>query len=884
MLAEGTKVGGYVVEHLIGEGGMGAVYAAVEPTIGKRVAIKVLRAALSADEATKARFEREARAVNAVRHPSMLEVFAFGQLDDGSPYFVMSLLEGRSLREELDARGRIEPAEAWRILRDVADGLATAHASNVVHRDLKPDNVFLESFPGRPPRPRVLDFGVAKVLDLTAGLGDDVGAAPLAPLTETGAPIGTPTYMAPEQWWSQPTTPRTDQYAFGATLFELLTGKPPFSSKRYADLLQKHLNEPPPTLADRGVVVGDAIETFVARLLAKAPEDRFTDFAEVIERGDAAFAPTPEPVSSSRVAPPSSTRRSGPAPSTRRSEPDLAVAATVPSARAPAQEPLEGPERRATQPADSGLEAPTSGASTASGWSATYLVVLAGVVLAGLAAIYAVGYAGDARRDLPQWIRNSGYSIYPVLAAFAVGVVILARSSRARLVDTSPRYGAVFVALSPLVPSVLATYLGWNLVLSGLRRVEDVPRRFQILNEGMFEVSTPRFVGFGLTAILLLGVSASFGLAPPARTRTSVAIDARERRWSLATALALGAAMVAFGVVGAPSAALVSGAVVVAELVAFAIPTTHPDSAHRDARDRAVAGGAALLLTLGVALARIEGEEAALWDTSATRAIRVRAIVDAAHERTATLLSAALALTVFLAVEIARVRRLRGRERALPMPRSGLVLGFVIVVTAVLDVTFHQLFFAERARLIEAQREQFSLFAKLDPPTSDAPLLHEPHSAPALQVTLETIAIGGKGIARSGALDSPEGRSNVGHDLTNALGAVAGGATDLSLVIDRRVPWARVASLLELACQAGARHAELLFTRGGAPVIARDAPPEAGELLPRDFGALDVTLADEGFDAPRTDAFAIVAARLLERARSVPPPVPLNLGCPRAGR
>lgn len=872
MLAPGTIVGNYRVEHVIGEGGMGAVYAAVEPTIGKRVAIKVLKAALSADDATKARFEREARAVNAVRHPAVVEVFAFGQLDDGSPYFVMSLLEGRSLREELDAKGPIAPAEAWRIMREVGDALRAAHGSNVVHRDLKPDNVFLESFPDLPPRPRVLDFGVAKVLDLRAGLGDDLDQAPLAQLTQTGAPIGTPAYMAPEQWWSHPTTARTDQYAFGATLFEMLTGKPPFLSKQYAELLQMHLNSTPPTLAERGFDASPEVEAFVAKLLSKAEADRFADFAAVLRAGDAAFGGS---VESSRHAPrgPASELDENRRGALATGVDSIGVADTVMSPASSADARLPS----GTAPLAPRASAVTSSAASAHAGGLGFTPTFVAIVAAGLGAIYAVGYAGEARRDVVQWVHNSGFSIFPVFAAFLVGLGWLFVAAPRRRIDTSPRYGAVFVSLSPLLPSVFATYLGWNMVLTGLRRVDDVPRRFQILNEGMFEVSTPRFLGFGLAAILLLGVSALFGVAPRRTSDTVVSIDRVEKRWSLGAAAVLAVAAVGFGLSGSPSAALVAGAGALAELVAFAMPTTHPDSAHRDARDRTIASGAAILLALGVGLARIEASEAALWQTSATRAARILEIVASARERQLTYAAAALTLAIFALVEVLRERRLRGRERPAPMPLSGWILGGVLVSTAALDVTFHQMFFSERARMIEAQREQFSLFAKLDPPSSDAPRLHEPHSAAALQVTSETIALGGRGIAKLGALDSPAGRANVGHDLTNALGAGAGGATDLSLVIDRRVPWSRVTALLDLGCQAGARRAEVLFTRGQALTMPRGAPPEAGELLPRDFGALDIELSEKGFEAPGGDAFADVAARLLERADQQP--VELNLGC-----
>src|SRR5689334_20859307 len=162
-LAPGTMVGAYRIEYRVGGGGMGTVYAAEEPTIKKRVAVKVMRRAFAEDATSMARFEREAQAANDVRHPGIVDVFAFGKLPDGRPYLVMSLLEGKSLRDEIAARGSIPLAEAWEIARDVAEALGAAHERGIVHRDLKPDNVFLERFgaSGRA-RPRVLDFGLAK--------------------------------------------------------------------------------------------------------------------------------------------------------------------------------------------------------------------------------------------------------------------------------------------------------------------------------------------------------------------------------------------------------------------------------------------------------------------------------------------------------------------------------------------------------------------------------------------------------------------------------------------------------------------------------------------------------------------------------------------------
>jgi eukaryotic-like serine/threonine-protein kinase len=287
-LAPGTMVGAYRIEYRVAGGGMGTVYAAEEPTIRKRVAVKVLRHGFSEDASAGARFEREARAANDVRHPGIVDVFAFGRLPDGRPYLVMSLLQGRSLREEIAARGKLPLSEAWGVAREIASALAAAHAAGVIHRDLKPDNVFLERFSGAagPARVRLLDFGLAK---LTAANDSGDGAEPMK-LTQSGTPMGTPAYMAPEQWWNAGVDERTDQYAFGAMLFEMIAGRPPWSSQQFAMLVQQHLHEPPPALADVGVTAPRAVEALIARTLAKAGADRFPDMSALLAAGDAALS------------------------------------------------------------------------------------------------------------------------------------------------------------------------------------------------------------------------------------------------------------------------------------------------------------------------------------------------------------------------------------------------------------------------------------------------------------------------------------------------------------------------------------------------------------------------------------------------------------------
>ena len=269
VLGSGLIVDGYRILRPIGEGGAGAVFAAEEIASGRAVALKALR--VDRDDAdARARFEREAAAANATFHPGIVPILATGTLADGRPYLVLPLLEGRSLREELDARGPLPERDAWEIVRQVADALGAAHRKGVVHRDIKPENVFLEH--GAVTGVRVLDFGIAKRIE----------DAELTRLTGTGALLGTPAYMAPEQWWAAPVDGRTDQYALGGMLFELLTGRPPFEAHSFAELLQKHLHELPPPLACNASDV-------VRRMLAKEKADRFSTMGELVREGDRVF-------------------------------------------------------------------------------------------------------------------------------------------------------------------------------------------------------------------------------------------------------------------------------------------------------------------------------------------------------------------------------------------------------------------------------------------------------------------------------------------------------------------------------------------------------------------------------------------------------------------
>ena len=252
-LEPGQMVGEYQVEGLLGEGGMGRVYAAIHPLIAKRVAIKVLRPELSDDPSAVERFVREARSVNQIGHPNIVDIFAFGALPDGRHYFVMEWLQGESLRARL-SRGPLSLGEALGVLDAIASALGAAHATGIVHRDLKPDNVFMAS-----NGVKLVDFGIAKLLGNEPGIDH----------TATGALIGTPSYMSPEQARGELVDTRSDLYALGAVAFEVLTGERVFRANTAAEMVARHLFETPRTVRELRRDVRPALDALVTALLAK---------------------------------------------------------------------------------------------------------------------------------------------------------------------------------------------------------------------------------------------------------------------------------------------------------------------------------------------------------------------------------------------------------------------------------------------------------------------------------------------------------------------------------------------------------------------------------------------------------------------------------------
>ena len=266
----GTTIGNYVVKEKIGEGGMGVVYVAEHPRIGRKVAIKVLLPEFSQNPEVVSRFFTEARASSAIKNEHIIDIIDFGELPDRSSYIIMEWLEGDSLTQTLERDGRLPLERALHIARGIGRALAAAHHHNIVHRDLKPDNIFLVTRGDDREFAKVLDFGIAKLLG-----NEGAGVPSLASKTRTGAIIGTPMYMSPEQCRGVQVDERSDIYSFAVIVYQMLVGVVPFAAEGLGELLLKHMTEPPRPLRDLVPTVPEAVERAVLMALEKDPAKRF---------------------------------------------------------------------------------------------------------------------------------------------------------------------------------------------------------------------------------------------------------------------------------------------------------------------------------------------------------------------------------------------------------------------------------------------------------------------------------------------------------------------------------------------------------------------------------------------------------------------------------
>jgi serine/threonine-protein kinase len=367
--------GKYRLDTLLAEGGMGAVYRATHVMLGKTVAIKLIRSAIVASPEIVRRFQREARAATALNHPNIVSVYDLGQTPDGTLYIAMEYIDGPSLKTLIQAGRAIPPMRTIAILRQVASALATAHRHNIIHRDLKPHNIMLATGVDGSEQAKLVDFGIAKTFDESTQL------------TSMGSALGTPYYMSPEQIEGRTVDARSDLYALGIILYEMLVGEVPFADQSTPAVLVRQLKERPARPSLKNPAVPPALEAIALRCLEKDPEQRFQtadDFAAALN--DAVTAMN-----------------------------DAAGMATMPMMRATPSAPV------ATDQADATLVSPAKAAAAAPPPSAPPLAVAPAAAAPGTRPTVAVpqmqpAVAAASSEAAPP--RNS--SMAPLIAAAAV--------------------------------------------------------------------------------------------------------------------------------------------------------------------------------------------------------------------------------------------------------------------------------------------------------------------------------------------------------------------------------------------------------------------------------------------------------------------------------
>ncbi|MBK8255440.1 MAG: serine/threonine protein kinase [Polyangiaceae bacterium] len=805
-LTAGTRIDRFEVRDRLGGGGAGVVYTVADEE-GRLFAMKTLRGVEDDGARNAARFAREARAANNVNHPSVVPVLSTGALPDGRPYLVMPLLKGETLQEVIASKGALAPARAWKLLRPIAEALALAHDQAVIHRDVKPSNIFVEAGENGSETSRLLDFGLAHAVD-------DPDNEAIAKLTQSGVLIGTPAYMAPEQWWGLPATPSVDQYGLGVTLFEALTGKTPFAGGAIRKLMEQALHEAAPAVSANGTPADAATDAFVKRLLAKDPADRFTSMKDVVEAGDAVFGPPIDSTQAARV--------------------------TL-------------GERGAART-----------------WVWPWHV---GVCVAGFAVLVSVGYAGTAPHDVVDWMRIGGFAQASTVLWLAVGFFYLplsAKKQRAHLGN-----GAFFWALMPALSGLLGVYPNWRAVESGILRVRGL-EAFRAFCEGTFESNAARFLGFAFGAILRASLSAVAAAEAAATADNDAHRSALERRANGASLFGLAALAAAAALLGAPSGAWIASIGALCVLGALLFPRRSARIewirvtaafcavllAFAAAIARVEARQAALWSQPPTRAARVaeimdaRAEYSATWIIGAAAAFAAVApmilrLTHAARGRPLPRPSRA-AWALFVALTLAfgfdmlmRSRFLERREQL----RSELAPQFATFV-----------------HLDPPSTDQLD------------PNVYTPHRSTGLQIGREAIAVNGRGVAKLAALETESGTFQVTtaihQSLAQALVDRGADEVDLSVTADEKVPFKAVIRMLSIARAGGANQAELLFLIGPKPRLSSDNPPETTYVVPSDFAAVRVVLGDHGLTAEGDEAWGDAARRILAEASS-DRPVPL---------
>ena len=280
----GSFIGSYQLKKRIGVGAMGEVFLGEHPTLGKQVAIKVLRKEVSNDQELVKRFFAEAQAISALRHPNIVKALDLSVLPDGRAYYISEYLEGKSFLQFLQQKKRLDFFEAKPLIQQLLSALSAAHQKGIIHRDIKPANVFLTDEVS-DAQVKLLDFGIAKLQD-KSGLA-------LTGVSVPGVVLGTPAYMAPEQCTGKEVQPSSDLYSVGVMLFEMLTGSLPFGLLDDQKQMEAHVRQKPPLLRGHLPNASPAIEAFLQKTLEKNPKHRFTSADEMLAALDAIPEPLP---------------------------------------------------------------------------------------------------------------------------------------------------------------------------------------------------------------------------------------------------------------------------------------------------------------------------------------------------------------------------------------------------------------------------------------------------------------------------------------------------------------------------------------------------------------------------------------------------------------